>query len=412
MSVQPIFILGGYQTDFARSWGKENLGLTDMIAESVPQTLAQAQVAAADIETIHVGNLAGELFAGQAQLGGIVVAQDRDFEGCPSARHEAACASGSIAVGAALAEIRAGIHDVALVIGVEQMRNVPAQQAAANLGSAAWVGREAQDADYAWPALFAAIAQEYDDRFGLDMDALGQFAQIAFDNARTNPHAQSRDWAMSDRAFTSDPIVNPRVEGILRKNDCGRITDGAAGLVLAGRQFAEKWAADHDKSLDDLPRIDGFGHTTSTLLLSDKFELSAGRELMFPQLARAVNSALNQAEIADIKGIDTAEVHDCFTISGLMAVEHLGLAEPGEGAAAILDGVTTRDGELPINPGGGLMAAGHPVGATGVRMIVDAAAQVTGVAGESQIDGARTALTVNIGGSYTTVCSAVVRSGC
>lgn len=406
-----VFVLGGHQSDFARNWAKEGKGLTDMVTDTVAPTLEDAGLGAEQIDTVHVGNLAGELFAGQAQLGGIAVAADPGLEGKPSARHEAACASGSIAVSAAVAEIAAGLRRTALVIGVEQMRNVSASQAAANLGSAAWVGREAQDADFVWPALFARIASAYDERHGLDMDALGRFAQIAFENAKDNPLAQTRDWDLQPVDFTDDPQANPLVEGMLRKNDCGRITDGAAGVVLASREIAQEWARSRGMSLDDVPRITGLGHTSSTLLLEDKLAQAPPDGVMFPHLRSAVQTALGSAGVQGIDDVDVAEVHDCFTISGLLAVEHLGLAAPGSGARAILDGETMRGGRLPINPGGGLMAAGHPVGATGVRMLLDAAHQVSGAAGAQQIYGARTALTVNIGGSFTTVVSFVVQAG-
>jgi len=405
-----VFVLGGYQSDFARNWAREGKQFTDLVTETVPQVLDAATVDAADIDAVHVGNLAGELFAGQAQLGGIAVAADRGLEGKPSARHEAACASGSVAVGAAVAEILAGLRRSALVIGVEQMRNVPAQQAAANLGSAAWVGREAADADFVWPALFAQIAEAYDHRHGLDQDALGRFAQIAFANAKDNPLAQARDWDLQPVDFSSDPVANPVVEGMLRKNDCGRITDGAAGVVLADRATAEGWARRRSVDLAGVPRITGLGHTSSTLLLQDKLARSDRSALMFPHLASAVRRALDDARLPGIDAVDVAEIHDCFTISALLAVEHLGLAPPGRGAAVIGEGGTERGGRLPINPGGGLLAAGHPVGATGVRMLLDAARQVRGTAAAQQIPGARTALTVNIGGSFTTVVSFVVQA--
>lgn len=404
-----VFVLGGAQSDFARNWTSEGLSLFDLLGSVVPAALADAHLDANDVQTIHVGNLAAELFTGQAQLGGMVVALDPAFEGLPSTRHEAACASGSTAVLAASAEIEAGRYDVALVVGVELMRNVGAGQAAANLGSAAWVGREAQDADFVWPALFAQIATAYDEKHGLDHAALGRFAQIAFANSRTNPLAQAREWNFGAGSFDEDDVVNPLVEGRLRKTDCGRITDGAAAVVLVSARFAAQWAAHRGLDVADLPVIAGFGHRTSTLLLKDKLALPATDGYLFPQLRGAVTDAYARAGISGVEPIDVAEIHDCFTINGLLSVEHIGLAEPGKGGQAILDGVTTREGHLPINPGGGLMAAGHPVGATGVRMLLDASQQVTGTAGPLQIEGAQTALTVNIGGSFTTVVSFVVR---
>lgn len=405
-----IYVLGGAQTDFARNWAKEGLGLVDMLTEVVPGTLSDSGVAAADVEVVHVGNLAAEMFVGQAQLGGMVLAAEPGLVGVPSTRHEAACASGSTAVVAATADIASGRYDVALVVGVELMRNVPAKQAADHLATAAWAGREAVDAEFAWPALFAEVADEYDQRYGLDPEVLGRFAEIAFTNGSDNPLAQTRAWSFPAGSFEADDEVNPVVEGQLRKTDCGRITDGAVGVVLAGKEYAQRWATERGLTLDDLPRISGFGHTTDTLLLADKLAGSADDEHMFPQLFRAVDDAYTRAGITGVEALDAVEMHDCFTITGLVTLEHLGLVAGGKGREIVLDGTIERDGSLPVNPGGGLLAAGHPVGATGVRMVLDAARQVTDAAGPQQIDGARRVLTVNVGGSFTTAVCFVVES--
>lgn len=408
---EPVYVLGGARTDFARKWSKEGLGIFDMFSEVIPATLAEAGLDATGIGVVHVGNLAGELFTGQAQLGGMVVAAEPGLDGVPTTRHEAACASGSTAVLAASADIAAGRYDAALVVGVELMRNVSAKQAADNLGSAAWAGREAQDATYAWPALFADIAEEYDTRYGLDPAHLGRFAHIAFANAQGNDLAQTRDWRFDESSFACDDEANPLVEGMLRKTDCGRITDGAAGVVLVSERFARQWAERTGADLDAQAVLAGFGHRTSTLLLADKLTQSADEEYLFPHLAGAVDDAYSRAGLNGVEDLDVAEIHDCFTINGIVTIEHMGLAKPGTGGTAVAEGAIDRDGRLPVNPGGGLLADGHPVGATGVRMVLDAANQVTGRAGAQQIDGARTALTVNVGGSFTTAVSTVVTRG-
>ncbi|NEW34062.1 thiolase domain-containing protein [Nocardia cyriacigeorgica] len=407
----PVYVLGGAQTDFARNWSKEGLGLVDMFAEIVPAALSDACVAEREVGVIHVSNLAGELFAGQAQLGGMVVAAVPGLDGLPSTRHEAACASGSTAVLAACADIESGRYDVALVAGIELMRNVPAQKAAEYLGTAAWAGREAVDATYPWPALFADIAREYDRRYGLDHAHLGRFAEIAFANGSRNPRAQTRDWEFAPGSFDVNDEVNPIVEGMLRKTDCGRITDGGAAVVLAGPKFAQAWAQRTGADLDQEATIAGFGHRTASLLLADKIADSVDRTYLFPHLHGAIADAYRRAGIAGVADLDVAEIHDCFTINGLLTLEHIGLAKPGKGGEAIMDGSIERGGRLPVNPGGGLMSHGHPVGATGIRMILDSARQVTDRAGEQQIDNARRALTVNIGGSFTTTVATVVTRG-
>lgn len=407
----PVYVLGGAQTDFARNWSKEGLGLVDMFAETVPAALADARVDDREVGVIHVSNLAGELFAGQSQLGGMVIAAVPGLDGLPSTRHEAACASGSTAVLAACAEIESGRYDVALVVGVELMRNVSAQTAAEYLGTAAWAGREALEVKYPWPALFAHIAVEYERRYGLDHAHLGRFAEIAFGNGSRNGLAQTRDWDFPAGSFDENDEVNPIVEGMLRKTDCGRITDGAAAVVLAGPKFARAWAQRTGADLDQEATIAGFGHRTATLLLADKLAQSAEQDYLFPHLRGAVEDAYRRAGISGVADLDVAEIHDCFTINGLVTLEHIGLAAPGKGGEAVMDGSIELGGRLPVNPSGGLMSHGHPVGATGVRMVLDAARQVTGRAGDHQVDNARRALTVNIGGSFTTAVSTVVTRG-
>jgi acetyl-CoA C-acetyltransferase len=403
--MDPVYILGGAQTDFARNWAKEGLGLVDLVREASLGAFDDAKVDAAAIEVVHVGNLAGELFAGQAHLGGLTVTAVPELAGRPSMRHEAACASGSCAVLAAGADLRAGDYDLALVVGVELMRNVSARDGAANLGSAAWAGHEAVGAEYPWPTLFAAVADAYDARYGLDPVHLGAFARTAFDNAGRNPLAQARDWDFPAAAFTADDEANPLVAGRLRRTDCGRITDGAVAVVLA----SPRWVAEHGLDPERLACLRGFGHRTDTLSLAAKLDRPG--PVMFPHLAGAVGDAYRRAGVADAGRLDVAELHDCFTVTGLVALEHLGVCGPGEAGRLVEEGVFGPAGRLPVNPGGGLLGLGHPVGATGVRMLLDAARQVSGRAGAIQVEGAGMVLTVNVGGSFTTVVATVVGLG-
>ena len=393
-----MFVLGGAQTDFARNFTKEGRGILELFAEVVPAALADAGVSAEDVEVAHVGNLAAELFTGQAQLGGLLVAAVPELDGVPSTRHEAACASGCAAVLAACADLEAGRYDLALVVGVELMRNVDGQRAAEHLGSAAWAGHEAVAAKFPWPALFADVYSAYDARYGLDPDHLGQFASRAFDRAALNPLAQARDWRFPAGAFGPDDELNPVIEGSLRKQDCGRITDGAAAVLLASPAFAERFGG-------GFPRIAGFGHRTAHIGLAPK--IASGGEYLFPHLRGAVVDAYRRAGVPGPDALDVVELHDCFTITGLVALEHLGAAPSGEGGRFIAGGGLDAAG---INPGGGLLGLGHPVGATGVRMLRDAARQVSGTAGETQVGGARTALTLNVGGSFTTVVTLIVQA--
>lgn len=403
-----VRILGGAQTDFARRTETSTKGLADLMAEASSAALHDAELTAGDLDVAHVGNLAGELFAGQAHLGGVLASALPELAGLPISRHEAACASGSIAVLAAIAELEAGHHDIALVTGVEVMRGVSASQAADHLGSAAWVGREATDAEFVWPALFGELATYYAEHFGLDHAHLGAIAELNHANARRNPLAQARDWQFAPGAFGEDDEANPIVEGPLRRTDCGRITDGAAAVVLATESAAIRWAAARNRSLDEVAVIEGFGLRTDRLELKAKLDRPDPYGYVFPQVRRAVRDALDRAAVDHVTSLDVIELHDCFSITEYVALEHLGLAAPGEAYKVIEDGLIGPDGDLPVNPSGGLIGAGHPVGATGVRMLLDASRQVTGRAGAMQVEGARQALTLNIGGSCTTAAAFVV----
>lgn len=188
------------------------------------------------------------------------------------------------------------------------------------------------------------------------------------------------------------------------------MTDGAAAVVLASARFAQAWAKRHGASLDALPRIAGWGYRTAHLKLAPKLQASAGQPCVCPHVRDAIQGAFRRAGIADVWQLDGIETNDCFTTTEYMAIDHFGITAPGESRRAIEDGTIAHDGRLPINPSGGLIGQAHPVGATGVRMVLDAARQVTGRAGECQVEGARRFATLNIGGSATTVVSFVVQS--
>lgn len=404
----PVFVLGGAQTDFARNYAREGRGVEALLDDAVRAALEHTTLEASAIEAVHVGNFTAELFCRQGQLGGIVASLHPDLAGKPSARHEAACASGSVALLAAMAEIEAGRYDLVLVVGVELMRNVAGDVAADYLGCAAWTGREAMGATYVWPALFSRVAEEYDARFGLDRAHLVEVSRIDLENAQRNPLAQTRSWRLSDAMYAEDDEENAVVEGLLRRQDCGRITDGAAAVVLASEHAASGWAAARGLALDGVPRILGWGHRTAPMELEPKLAASRGGPWVFPHLRGALEDAWRRAKLHDAREVDLLEVHDCFSITGYAIVDHLGLGPPGDPRRALEDGTLRFGGALPMNPSGGLIGLGHPVGATGVRMLLDAATQVRGAAGPTQVDGARRAQTLNIGGSATTTVSFVV----
>lgn len=405
-----VYILGGWQSDFSRNWSREGLDIAGAFSEALNAGLAATGLEPRDIETGHVGNFVGELFAQQGLLGGFFGLVHPDLNGLPTSRHEAACASGSVAVLAATAEIEAGRYDLACVLGIEQMRNVPGHTAAAHLGAAAWTGYEFGDADFVWPRAFSDLAEEYDTRHGLKYGHLMRIAEINFGNAKRNPNAQTRNYAFGDKSFTADDEANPVVEGRTRKMDCGQVTDGATVLFLASDERAARYAKERGIALSSLSRISGWGHRSAPIGYKHKIEASHGQPFVFPQVRRAIEDARGRAKV-ELSDIDAVETHDCFTATEYMAIDHLGLTAPGESWKAIEDGTIEMGGACPVNASGGLIGLGHPVGATGVRMLLDAHKQVTGTAGDYQVEGAERVQTLNIGGSTTTTVSFIVERG-
>jgi acetyl-CoA C-acetyltransferase len=403
---EPVYVLGGWQSDFAQRAGDD--GLFGLLASATRGALDETRLDAGSIEVAHIGNLAGELTCFQAQLGGLLASVDPAFASLPTARHEAACASGSVAALAAMADIESSRYDVALVVGAEILRNVGGARAAELLSCAGWAGIEATGDHSLWPQLFADVADEYDRRWGVRHEALGRIAELNFENARRNPNAQTRSWDLPDDAFGEDDEVNPVVDRHLRKMDCSRITDGSAAVVLASARAARDWAERRGVTMEAVPRIKGWGHRTAPMLLSDKLAIGAQGDCVFPHMRLAAAEALDRAGLPDALALDAVEVHDCFSISEYAAIDHLGLTEPGQSWQAVEDGLIEMEGKVPVNPSGGLLGLGHPVGATGMRMLLDATKQVTGQAGEYQVAGARNVGTSNIGGSFTTVVNFVV----
>ncbi|MBR96926.1 MAG: acetyl-CoA acetyltransferase [Dehalococcoidia bacterium] len=404
-----IKILGGYQTDFARNWLKEDVSIVEAFKECVSGALESSRLNASDIETIHVGNAAAELFLSQGHLGALAIEADTSLRGLPSARHEAACASGSIAALAASAEIEARRYEVALVIGIEQMKTVDPQKCGDFLGTAAWYEKEAKDIEFPFPKLFGKLGAEYIDRFNISHDYYSEcqsyLSDLMFTNARLNQKAQSRIW---DIASISDKLA-ARISPEITVKDCSQITDGAVAIIIASEQFAAKYAQNRGINLDSIPSIKGWGHTTAPIALSDKLSESRNTRYVLPHARKAIMDAYYRAGIAGHSCLDSYEFHDCFTTTSYASIDLVGLTKPGQNHVAIEKGWIEKDGLLPLNPSGGLIGAGHPVGATGVRQLLDSYLQISEKAGSYQVElKNKNVLAVNIGGSGTTTVATVI----
>lgn len=411
-----VYVLGGYQSDFALNCQRQGKRIFDLFESTVLAGLESTQLDAAEIDVGHVGNFAAPLFTGQSHLGGFFGHVSSGMANLPASSHEAACASGSMALLAAMAGIEAGFYDTACVVGVELMRNVSGVEAANNLRAAAWVDKEWQDTDFVWPAAFSDMFAQYEQHYQLDKQYLAAISQKNYGNARLNPNAQSRQWQFAEGAFGESDELNPVVHGNIRRQDCGQVTDGAAVVFLASAKKAKEYARRHNLDFESIPRIKGWGHINAPMLFEEKLKYSqagndesnAQKAYLFPHVNSLFQQTLKRAGLPSIGLIDGLEVHDCFNVTEYMILDHSGLLPPGQAWQAIEDGVTNVTGSLPINASGGLIGLGHPVGATGVRMLLDAYKQSSGTAGDYQIVDANNMMTFNLGGSTTSCVSFVL----
>ena len=245
----PVYILGGAQTDFARNWTKEGKHFVGPMREAVLGALDATKIEPREVETAHVGNFAAELYAHQGHIGAFFLEVDPAFYGLPTSRHEAACASGSIAILAASAEIEAGRYDLACVVGMEQMKTVDSTTGGDYLGTAAWYEKEAKGIEFPFPKLFGRLGDEYDKRYGLKDEHLAHISAVNYSNAQRNPLAQTRNWFMSESHAQKESKFNQVIGGRIKVSDCSQVTDGSAAIFLASEKFATEWAKRHGKKL-------------------------------------------------------------------------------------------------------------------------------------------------------------------
>ena len=404
-----VYILGGAQTDFERNWTKEGKGMIALLKEAMADGLAGAGLTFDDVRALNqenrvacfVGNFIAEKYCDQGHLGGFLTEVDPAFYGVPSARYEAACASSSVAIDAAATKIRADEYDVCVVVGWELMKTVDSRLGGDYLGRAAYYQKEGKGIDLPFPKLFGRLADETLKKYpDLDekryMDALARISVINYSNAKRNPLAQTRKWFMSfEQASTRGTDTNPLVGGRLGVSDCSQVTDGAAVVVLCSERFLK------ERGLTEKPVIKGYGHRVAPMLFDKKMADNEGSEYTLPWTRQACLDAYKRAGLT-VDDIDVFETHDCFTSSEYAAISAFGITAPGKEYEAVENGTIGFTGAKPINPSGGLIGAGHPVGGSGARMLLDLYKQVTGTAGGYQVPGVKNAMMLNIGGSATT----------
>jgi acetyl-CoA C-acetyltransferase len=371
-------IVGWAHTPFGKLTGET---VESLIVRVATEALADSGLEAKEVDEIVLGHFnAG--FSAQDFTASLVLQASPDLRFKRATRVENACATGSAAVHQGLRAIEAKAARIVLVVGVEQMTATPGPEIGRNLLKASYV-REEANIEGGFAGVFGKIAGAYFQRHGDQSDALAMIAAKNHKNGVGNPYAQMR----KDLGFEfcrTESEKNPYVAGPLKRTDCSLVSDGAAALVLADVETALRLrkavvfrAAQH---------------------VQDFLPLSKRDILKFEGCGEAWRRALAQAGVR-LRDLSLVETHDCFTIAELIEYEAMELVPEGEGARAVKEGLTAKDGALPVNPSGGLKAKGHPIGATGVSMHALAAMQLTGTAGDMQVRDAKLAGLFNMGGA-------------
>ncbi len=371
-------IVGWAHTPFGRL---DTELVESLIVRVATDALADAGVAPSDVDEIVLGHFnAG--FSQQDFTASLVLQASPDLRFKRATRVENACATGSAAVHQGLRALEAKAARIVLVVGVEQMTTTPGPQIGQNLLRASYVKDEA-NIEGGFAGIFGKIAGAYFQKYGDQSDALAMIAAKNHKNGVSNPYAQLRKDLGFDFCRTESE-KNPFVAGPLKRTDCSLVSDGAAAIVLADVETALQ-----------MKKAIAFRAAQS---VSDFLPMAKRDILKFEGCTQAWQRALAQAGLA-LTDLSFVETHDCFTIAELIEYEAMGLAPEGQGARVMAEGITQKDGKLPVNPSGGLKAKGHPIGATGVSMHALSAMQLTGTAGGIQVPDATLAGIFNMGGA-------------
>lgn len=374
-----VAIVGGGMTKFGEHW---NLSFRDLITEAGIAALEDAGIDGKEIDGIFGGTMASGKMIGQEHVGALI-ADAVGLNPVPSTRVEAACASGGLALRMGFMAIASGLHDCVIVGGVEKMTDVAPDAVTTALGGAGDQEWELfQGATF--PALFALIARRHMVEFGTTEEEMASVSVKNHKNASKNKYAQFQKEITIEDVLNSRPVASP-----LKILDCSPVSDGAAAVILVPLEKAKKYT-------DTPVEIVASAHATDTLALSSRESLT--------KLAATQIAAEKAYKIANItpNDVDVCEVHDCFTIAEILAIEDLGFFKKGEGGKASSEGQTEIDGKVAINTSGGLKGCGHPVGATGVKQAVEIFWQLQQRADKRQVRDAEIGMTHNIGGSGAT----------
>ena len=379
--MRDVAVIGVGLTKFGELWDKS---FRQLIAEAGSKAILDAGISGKDINALYVGSMSSGRFIGQEHIGALVAdCSGFSYLHIPSTRVEGACASGALAVRQGYLSIASGVNDIVVIGGIEKMNDVGGVSATETLATAADQEWEAFFGA-TFPGLYAMIATRHMHEYGTTKEQLAQVAVKNHANGALNPHAQYRKEITLEQALNSTMVAYP-----LGLMDCSPVTDGAASVVLCAAEKAKEYTSKPVK-------IIGSGQGSDTLALHSRRDICT-----LDATVHAAKMAYKQANLT-AKNINVAEVHDCFTIAEICAIEDLGFVKKGEGGKAVENKITTLDGEIPVNTSGGLKSKGHPVGATGVAQIVEITQQLRGQADKRQVKDARIGLAHNIGGSGAT----------
>lgn len=393
--MKPVYIAAYHQSVFGKLLAAT---VPEIVARAVAGTCGEIGIDAAALDVASIGAACNVSLNEQGLLSGLV-AQVPGLDAKPIESVENACASGGQAVLSVIAKLQMGLGDTGIALGYEKMRDAEGKMDGKLIGKVLGYFShpdEREGKTFVFPHLFAEVMDLYMKEHTVSERELAAIAVQEYANARHNPYAQmQKNDVTLEKALAIEGINRYVVDGLpLKTLDCSQITDGYAGLVLA----TEKGLAKLGVAKKDAVRLAGFGQATDPLL-------KGGRDVLRPCGARTAMAKAYARAGVDPRDVNVAEVHDCFTVMGAIGTEVIGKAPAGKGAAYWVDGKARPDGECGINTSGGLIAKGHPIGATGIAMVGWAAWQLLGkVPKELQVPNARAAATFNIGGP---ICASV-----
>jgi acetyl-CoA C-acetyltransferase len=367
-----VCVLGAGSTKY----GKLNESIIEIALNASKDAIESAGIIPKDIQAGYISNVFG-VTDKQVHMAPVIMS-NLGIPYVPGLTIESACGSGSVMFREAYANIAAGFYDCVLALGVEKITHTGTSQSTTLFSYCSDFFYEGGNGA-SFPGLFASIARVYMTTYKANEEDLAYVAVKNHENGILNPKAHVRKKITVDDVMKSPVVASP-----LKLYDCCPFSDGASAIILCNEEFAKKSGKPYIEVI-------GSGRGASPAAVQSREDITT-----IPSTISAAKQAYKMAGITP-KDIDFAEVHDCFTIAEIIDIEDLGFFPKGTAARAVTEGATRRNGEIPINPSGGLKSKGHPIGATGIGQVVEVFEQFTGKAGERTVKNAETALTHNFG---------------